>query len=171
MIPKVTIQRTVRAGMNEVVRRDKLLREMDKLRVRVGFPKGGATYENGMTLASVAVIQEFGSTENKIPARPFIRNTAKENKAKYAKLGRVFARKVMRGDKTPKAALSLIGLEAAKDIIKKIQSIWTPANKPSTIAKKTRAGKIGDKPLVDTGKLKQSVSYALEGETPKVVKS
>jgi len=40
--------------------------------VLVGVPEGAGTYEDGLTIATVAAVNNFGSADGKIPARPFL---------------------------------------------------------------------------------------------------
>ena len=61
---------------------DRVPEEFNGLVAQVGLPSG-INYEDGTPVAQVAAIQEFGAPAQKIPARPFIRPTVKEQKEQW----------------------------------------------------------------------------------------
>ena len=113
--------------------------------VYVGFPaefdekvKGSDNFN----LASLAAVLEFGN--ERIPSRPFLRQTLAENQEKYTAL---FVKLFESG-----ISIDQIALIAQGDVQQNIvNGKWT-ANAPSTIKRKKSS-----KPLIDTGKLRQSV--------------
>lgn len=117
--------------------------------VYVGFPTEFNEQVEGsdnFNLASLAAVLEFGN-EN-IPSRPFLRQTLAENQEKYTTL---FV-KLFESGVSIDQIYEQIALIAQGDVQQNIvNGKWT-ANAPSTIKRKKSS-----KPLIDTGKLRQSV--------------
>lgn len=89
---------------------------------------------------------EFGN--ERIPSRPFLRQTLTENQEKYIAL---FVKLFESGSSIDKI-YEQIALIAQGDVQQNIVNGQWTANAPSTIKRKKSS-----KPLIDTGKLRQSV--------------
>ena len=117
--------------------------------VFVGFPTEFNEKVEGsdnFNLASLAAVLEFGNEH--IPSRPFLRQTLAENQEKYTAL---FV-KLFESGVSIDQIYEQIALIAQGDVQQNIvNGNWT-ANAPSTIKRKKSS-----KPLIDTGKLRQSV--------------
>lgn len=117
--------------------------------VYVGFPAEFNEKVEGsdnFNLASLAAVLEFGN--ERIPSRPFLRQTLAENQEKYTAL---FV-KLFESGVSIDQIYEQIALIAQGDVQQNIvNGKWT-ANAPSTIKRKKSS-----KPLIDTGKLRQSV--------------
>lgn len=117
--------------------------------VYVGFPaefNENVEGSDNFNLASLAAVLEFGNES--IPSRPFLRQTLAENQEKYTTL---FV-KLFESDVSIDQIYEQIALIAQGDVQQNIvNGKWT-ANAPSTIKRKKSS-----KPLIDTGKLRQSV--------------
>lgn len=117
--------------------------------VYVGFPAEFNEKVDGsdnFNLASLAAVLEFGN--ERIPSRPFLRQTLAENQEKYTAL---FV-KLFESGVSIDQIYEQIALIAQGDVQQNIvNGKWT-ANAPSTIKRKKSS-----KPLIDTGKLRQSV--------------
>lgn len=117
--------------------------------VYVGFPAEFNEKLEGsdnFNLASLAAVLEFGNES--IPSRPFLRQTLAENQEKYTTL---FV-KLFESGISIEQIYEQIALIAQGDVQQNIvNGKWT-ANAPSTIKRKKSS-----KPLIDTGKLRQSV--------------
>lgn len=117
--------------------------------VYVGFPAEFNEKVEGsdnFNLASLAAVLEFGN--ERIPSRPFLRQTLTENQEKYIAL---FV-KLFESGVSIDQIYEQIALIAQGDVQQNIvNGKWT-ANAPSTIKRKKSS-----KPLIDTGKLRQSV--------------
>ena len=117
--------------------------------VYVGFPAEFNEQVEGsdnFNLASLAAVLEFGNES--IPSRPFLRQTLAENQEKYTTL---FV-KLFESGISIEQIYEQIALIAQGDVQQNIvNGKWT-ANAPSTIKRKKSS-----KPLIDTGKLRQSV--------------
>ncbi|MCJ2126664.1 hypothetical protein [Methylobacterium sp. J-077] len=121
--------------------------------VRVGFLEG-STYPDGTSTPMVAAIQEFGSPAQKIPPRPFMRNTIADNGPGWPK---ALAKILEATNYDAKRSLDLFGHAVADQLQASIITFSTPANAPSTIARKGF-----DAPLRDSGHLLNSVEVEVK---------
>lgn len=130
---------------------------------KVGFFPS-SKYEDGTPVAYVAVIQEFGSPEQGIPPRSFMRTTVASKQGEWKDIADRGARAMLNGKATGDQVLETIGLKAAGDIRQTISKLTTPALKPATIAARLRGkadkNTVGNltKPLVHTGTLINAVT-------------
>ncbi len=123
--------------------------------VKVGVlgPDAEAAHaDDNLTVVEVASFHEFGRGNN--PERSFIRSTFDGNRKAYATMMRKLADKVITGKMQPKMALGVVGMKVQSDIQKRIETGIAPPLKAATIARKRST-----KPLIDTGQLKNSVTY------------
>ncbi len=162
--------------MNEVTEKGDLkplaacLAYLNGLRVVVGVrgQAGSEVYPGEgqpLTLVDVATVHEFGSANGVIPERSFLRSTLDRNGKKYAKrLREAIARAIeaaAKGGDWREAVdrdLSRLGVLAVGDVQQTIRDSgpgW-PALSPVTIARKGSS-----KPLIDTGRLRQSIDHEL----------
>lgn len=118
-----------------------------KNKLEVGFFKD-AKYENGMAVADVAKIQEYGTL--KIPARPFFRIAIDKNTAKWFN---VFKNQFL-VNKNVELSLNQVGEVARGDVVSSITNLMSPPLSEVAIKKKGSS-----KPLIDTGFLRASVNY------------
>ena len=111
-----------------------MLKELAEKEVRVGFQHGKATEEDGTDICDIAAWNELGTVH--IPARPFLRMSVDDNASKI------------------KSFLQ----EKKKDLIQeKITDGSFAPNAASTVKKKGSS-----KPLIDTGRMRQSVNYEIK---------
>lgn len=156
-------QRTVRDGALEdkdlgyhKIRR--ALKHME-VGVVVGLlqDKGSEMTSEGVTLAGYAAINEFGSEDGRVPERSFLRSTLAENEDRYVEELVAMAADVVLEGADVEQAFGLIGLGAETDVKDKIRDLRDPPNAPMTLANKFP----GDNPLIDTGRMRQSISHAV----------
>lgn len=129
--------------------------------VKVGMVKGKADEDE----INKALWNEFGTRGGAagggwggpIPERPFMRNAMRENKDKYRKQMREFAKRITRGEMTRDQALDQLGIIAQGDVLKSIKSLSDPPNSALTIELKGSAN-----PLVDTGAMRDAVTYKVD---------
>lgn len=117
--------------------------------VYVGFPaefNENVEGSDNFNLASLGAVLEFGNEH--IPSRPFLRQTLAENQEKYTAL---FV-KLFESGVSIDQIYEQIALIAQGDVQQNIVNGKWAANAPSTIKRKKSS-----KPLIDTGKLRQSV--------------
>lgn len=130
------------------------LGELKKLEVRVGFQRGDAQEEDGTDMCDVAAFNELGTDH--IPARPFIRQSVDDNESKIKSFLKGEVKDFAQG-KSAEQILKEIGI-FQKDLMQdKITSGSFAPNAESTIKKKGSS-----KPLVDTGRMRQSVNYVIQ---------
>ncbi len=126
--------------------------------ILVGVPADAQPYpEDGTATALVAAAHEFGTSQ--VPERSFLRSTFDEQQKKYVKMASKLFKKAVDGKIAAEQIAELIGLEAAADVVDKINTIQTPPNTDATILKKGSSN-----PLVDTGHLKQSIRHEVRTE-------
>ena len=145
-----------------------VIRDIDRgfkrlLKMKSKLPKGvqaGITSDKvndkGENLAKIATTNEYGDPSRKIPERPFMRLTFEENKEDfYAKLQKFIKNYSKNRMLDPNKFFKTLGLFMQTKIQKKTtqSSQWAVANAPSTIAAKGSS-----KPLIDTGRMRASVT-------------
>lgn len=119
--------------------------------LEVGFFKE-AKYSDGKQVAQVASQNEFGT--HSIPPRPFFRNAIAKNSQKWMKFFKKNAK-----EQPPYKAMGMLGEMIRSDIVQSINQTNTPPNSPLTIKQKGSS-----KPLVDTGKMRASVSFQVRAK-------
>lgn len=118
-------------------------------KVKVGFPAGKVDTD----VVDRAIWNHYG-TDRGIPARPFLLNAIRENRAKYLSAMRVSAPKILRGETTMEVVLNKLGILAQGDIQMSITTLRDPPNAPATIRAKGSSN-----PLIDTGEMRQKVTW------------
>lgn len=133
---------------------EKMLKELAEKEVRVGFQHGQATEEDGTDVCDVAMWNELG-TKN-MPSRPFLRMSVDENESKIEEFLKGEVKELVNGADAEQI-LKEIGL-FQKDLIQEkiTEGSFTP-NAESTVKKKGSS-----KPLIDTGRMRQSVNYVIQ---------
>lgn len=131
---------------------EKMLKELSKLEVRVGF-QSGETTEDGVDICEIAALNELGTED--IPSRPFLRRSVDENVDKINAHLKNCKNKLQKGT-DPKQVLNEIGAFQKGFIQAKIVDQGYVANATLTARKKK-----SDKPLIDTGRMRQSVNFVI----------
>ena len=146
----------------------KQLKEADNAYTKVGVLQKAGDYnaeDGGKTIAQVATQNEFGSKDGKIPSRPFMRKSYDLNKQSINKLKKKLYDNVLSGKYSMKKALGLLG-EAHKGQIQTtiLKSSLFKANAPMTKAIKRKKGrsKGAIRPLIDTGMMREKISYEVK---------
>ena len=137
----------------------KRLKALGKMGVKVGVlgAKGGdREHSDGISMVELAAIQHFGSPAAGVPARPFITDAIKAGKKEQAKVSAGIARKLMKPSYTNDMALNTLGVWASAQVKKHVMSgpPMKPPNAASTVAKKGSS-----RPLIDTGRMINSVNH------------
>lgn len=130
-----------------------------------------AKYPNGMPVAYVAAIHEFGHAAGGIPPRPFFRPTIAAQTGEWSRQFGRAATAVANGKIEPVPAMTQLAALAAGDVADAISKLTTPALKESTVNarrrkradKKTTGGLT--KPLVDTGIMLTTLTYQVEAKS------
>ncbi len=110
-----------------------------------------------LSLLEVAIIHEFGA--GPVPARSFIRATLDEKRGEILTLQVALAQQVLLGKITPEQALAQLGAKVASMCQARIVAGIAPPLAASTLRRKK--GKTT--PLILTGQLRSSITYAVEG--------
>jgi hypothetical protein len=146
-------------GYSRIIRN---LKEIGKLRtpaVFVGISADAGTYPDGTPVVLVAGVNEFGSSDGRVPERSYLRSTMDEKRAVYlAALTKASGKGVDFGKGALRRELEALGDRAVKDVQRKIDAIKSPRNAPSTVARKGF-----DDPLVETERLKRAISSEVKG--------
>lgn len=152
----------------------KRMREARDAKIKVGVladtSQGAETEGGDLTVAEIAVVNEFGTEDKRVPERSFLRSTFEEKREDLVKLGAHLFGLVIAGKMKLDRALGIMGATLASEVKNKITGTeLPPPNAPSTIARKG-----SDHPLVDTGRLVGAITWgpdegggagANEGET------
>lgn len=129
-------------------------------RVLVGVPKGAGEYEDGVNYATIMAVNNFGSADGSIPARPVLQPAVEEGAPVYRRLAEVMLPRVLSGDMEMRVLLEQMGSLAEGHVKQYMTDLRTPPNAQSTVDKKG-----SDNPLIDTGALRQSIRYVIDDST------
>jgi hypothetical protein len=127
--------------------------------VKVGIMGAEATASyahSELTNVEVASFNEYGL--GNVPERSFIRDTFDAQRGDYQLIIRRLAARVIAGQMTRRYALQVVGQKVESDIKRRIEMGIPPPNAPETIKRKGSS-----KTLIDTGQMKNSITYAVVG--------
>jgi hypothetical protein len=145
---------------------EKAILKLTKSEVLIGIPDSGSARQPDPgepappSNAVIGYIQEFGAPERNIPARPFLVPGVESITPKAAELLRKAGRAALFGDSgAVETALNQIGLIGQSAVQQKItDGPFAPLSERTLKARKARK-RTGEKPLIDTGQLRRSVTY------------
>lgn len=124
--------------------------------VRVGLPDTPHPQAQ-LTIAEIGAIHEFGAPGANIPERPFLHPGIREGADQIARLSQVLLFQLQNGETTKNEALEQLGLLGVRLVQEKIRNGEFVPLSPRTIARKGSS-----QPLIDTGQMVQSVTFAIE---------
>ena len=136
---------------------DRLIRDAKRggvKRVRFGY-LGNEQYPDGTPVSLVALINEYGSPENRIPQRAFFSRALAAMRADL--------RRELRKGFDPRTGgvsrelAARLGEIAKRHIQASIEATREPPNAPDTLADKR-----GSSPLVDSGQMAEAVDFQVE---------
>lgn len=138
--------------------------ELDTRRLQVGVlaSRGGNALhdkESGLTMIELAAIHEFGSPAANIPERSFIRRTFEKKDRETVRLLRRLAHAVVTGKMDARKALNLLGAWGASQVK---ATIAEGPGIPPPLAPATIERKGSSRPLVDTGRLLDSITWEVK---------
>lgn len=121
----------------------------------------GVLGKGNSDVALYAAVNEYGREDGSIPARPFMRPAFQSRRVKGAMKS---VQEYLRDKTSLNQMLNGIGRASVAAIVANINAHPPPPNAPSTIARKGSSGT-----LVDTGRMKQSITYSIRkrGEASK----
>lgn len=165
---KMNDVRVIDKGWNRIQRE---IKRMDNGYAKVGVISGGGEHGyrthssvpptrntdragSEMDIAKLALLHQFGSPARKIPARPFMSIAFDGHVNELHRFIKSLKGKIFKGELDTGKALRLLGEKHVDHVKTTIGSSKLKGNKPSTKAKKGSSA-----PLIDTGRLRQSVTY------------
>lgn len=147
---KKTVDRTTAEGKRFLAEIEKL----KTLRVKIGFQQGKEQEDDGTDLCDIALWNELGTSS--IPSRPFMRDAVDKHRDEIDKfLDQQFSL-LAKGKTNAEMMMKSIGVFVKGLVQQEIVDGTFEPNAPSTIKRKK-----SDKPLIDTGKMRQSVNFVV----------
>jgi len=115
--------------------------------------------------ATLAYLNDKGSPANNIPARPFMELGIESQKTNIVKDMQAGAKSALSADDSAvDKTLNKVGLRAQLGIRNAIQEI-TPGPAEATLKARKRKGFKGEKALIVTGQLRNSINYVIRRKT------
>ncbi len=137
--------------------------------VLVGIPSGSAKNqrkdEDTFTNANIGFVMEYGAPEINVPARPFLIPGVNSVWSEIQKRLSKGAKKLLTDPSfSVKVLLESTGLMAQNGVQKYMTDAHFVPLSDSTLAARRRKGRMGTKPLIDTGALRQSITFVVKDE-------
>lgn len=136
-----------------------LIKRLDQYKsayVSVGVHEDAGHYESGVSVAEVALFNEFGTRS--IPERSFLRSAVDENVARINGWREEAIMNILNKGWTVEKALDMIGTRVKFLIQNKIKSNVPPPNAESTLAQKKKEG-VASNTLMWSQLMLRSVTY------------
>lgn len=147
------------------------VQELVQKELLVGIPAATAARdpedgEEPIDNATLGYIHEFGAPAANIPARPFLIPGLQDARDQVGKrLGRAASAALDGNAERIEDEYDAAGLIAQNAVRRKITEGPFVPLKPATLAKRRARGRKGDKPLLDTGQLRRSITYVVRNRT------
>lgn len=149
--------------VNEVL---KLVRDLTKKQLLIGIPASGAEREpepgtkSTPNNAALGYLNEFGDAEMNIPARPHLLPGVESILPRAIPRLKKAGEAALSGDKTAMdAAFDQVGGIAAGAVQERITDGPFVKLSPRTLARRKAKGRTGERPLIDTGRLRRAYTY------------
>ncbi len=154
---------SVKVTKDTVAKMEAAIRALTKSRVLVGIPAENAGRDNEpITNAEIGYIQEFGAPEANIPPRAFLVPGIEDAREGVTNAFRDGGKRATSGDIDAAAkALGRAGTIAEAAVRRKITNGPFQALSEATLKKRRARGVTREKPLIDTGKLRDSITYVI----------
>ncbi len=142
----------------------KSLHALAARRVMVGIPASRDSREDGSPIsnAEIGYIQEFGAPEANIPPRPFlvpgVESAQDQIVSRLRRAGAAATRNDQTGVEQQLNAAGITGQTAVR--VQMTDGDFEPL-KAATLAARRSRGRTGTHPLIDTGQLRNSITYVL----------
>lgn len=108
----------------------------------------------GASLLEIAVWNHFGTSDGRIPSRPFVTGWFDQNEPKLREMLTVLMRQQIKGELSRQQVLDQMGAYCVGSIQANMATSLPPPNAPSTIAKKHSSTT-----LIDRGQLRAAISW------------
>lgn len=136
--------------------------------ILVGFRSGDMHNDkkgkHQIDMADLARILHFGSSAMNIPPRPFLEDGVLSKKTEIKNTMAKEVKKAMESNSANWDKVGTMAVGAVNELVRSDYFKERVPNAPATIRQKTVDGKVGDTPLIDTGRMMQSLSYIVEGK-------
>jgi hypothetical protein len=142
-------------GYKQLRERARGLRAKHAVGVGITGTTGAQIASGELTVLDIGTIHEFGL--GRVPQRSFVRAWFDELAPKNKRRVMLIAQRVLKGQLSERRGLELLGLEFQASMQARITRGIAPPNAPATIAKKGSSTS-----LIDTGQLRQAISYEVE---------
>lgn len=147
----------------------KQIRALTKQEVLIGVPdeNAGREPEEGearepISNAEIGYVMEFGLPEKNIPARAHLVPGVRDATDELGDIMQNGAMKALAGDKQAvDITLNKAGLIGQNAVRKKVTEGPFIPLAPKTLADRKRRGRTGEKPLIDTGQYRNSLTYVV----------
>jgi len=139
--------------------------------VEVGVPEEKAPRKAGSKIsnAALAYIHNTGSPLRNIPARPFMEPGIHDAEDSITARMEAVAKAALKGDvQGVERGLNAVGLLVQNAIRRRINTGIPPPLKPGTLAARKRQNFEGEKPLIRTGQLRNSIVYVIKRITRRI---
>lgn len=141
---------------SQLTKLKKTFNELIGAKLKVGFFDAQKSDKNDLTLSTVAKINEYGTLDGKIPPRPFMRQTLRKHNNFKEDIKNVL-QETLTLSKSFDSLFKKLGVKGMQEIQKELTTGEFKENADYTIKKKKSS-----KPLMDTGQLRQNVSWRVE---------
>lgn len=142
----------------------KAINELGAKDVLIGVPESSTDRKSGdpATNALIGYVQEFGSPANNIPARPFLIPGVQDIQKPAADRLKVAAQRALSGDLSQaEKQLHAAGLMGQNSARAKINSNIQPKLSERTLAARRARGVTRENTLIDTGQLRNAITYVI----------
>jgi len=152
---------TIRADLSGEILQ--ALKEFGKKDVLVGIPEGKSEREDAdISNAAIGYINENGSPAQNIPARPHLVPGVRKAQSETLLLLKSAAQSILTGDSAAaNRSLEQAGTLAANSVKSFITNAEFVPLAPATIRNRLSRGRTGDKPLIDTGQYRRSITHVV----------
>jgi hypothetical protein len=139
---------------------------LSRSRVMVGIPEDkGARKEGAVTNAQLLYVHENGEPAHNIPARPTLKPGIQNAQGEINRRLELAGHAALDGKPSSvRAQLAAAGSAGAQSVKRMINSNVGPPLKPSTLAARKRRGVKRTNTLVDTGRMRNAVTYVVSEE-------
>lgn len=157
---------TVKILKDDVAKVLASIQELANKQVMVGIPATKAERTEGdkepTNNAQLGYLHEFGSPKANIPARPFLNpGIARVQESINGHLEKAAKAAMDVNQEKVDVELNATGLIAQAGARNEITNGDLAPLATSTLAARRRRGRTGDKPLIDTGQLRNSITYVI----------
>lgn len=132
------------------------------LKALAAFGEGAGVYVGvraaaGSDMVIIAASNEFGTEDGHIPERSYLRSTVDHGQSEVADDLQAATEAAIDGTMALPTGLARVGAKWVGKVQQTMRDFTTPKNADATIAKKGV-----DNPLIDTGRLRQSIDYEVK---------